>query len=271
VGNSVAAAMIVPSGVSGHEPSNYVMRLPGFPSPDRDARWFAWRQPGGSAAGAAEVAKSRQPPRLSPSFSKSQVVFAKLFQRKLWRFCGISRGCKGRRAIKYRFPNFSPPPAPFRRHSRRPHTGFRRPARLPVPNRKSRFPNSCPPNCALKAPPDQDPGKIEVLKNHPSTNFVFPKQNGRVGIENRTSRVVVGPDPLIVGSSAARHHHILDAAHPSRQAAQGLSRLVANPERGRASGRFVRPRSTRRDARGFRNRIRDFAVNGQRMSWPRHL
>ena len=46
-------------------------------------------------------------------------------------------------------------------------------------------------------------------------------------------RVVVGPDPLIVGSSAAGHHHILDAAHPSRQAAQGLSRLEAGPERGR--------------------------------------
>ena len=29
-----------------------------------------------------------------PSFSKSRLFFSKLFQRKLWPFCGISMGCK---------------------------------------------------------------------------------------------------------------------------------------------------------------------------------
>jgi hypothetical protein len=62
-------------------------------------------------------------------------------------------------------------------------------------------------------------------------------------------RVVVGPDPLIVGSSAAGHHHIFDAAHPSRLAAQGLSRLEAEPEREDGRQGVL---SARRDARGFR-------------------
>ncbi len=35
------------------------------------------------------------PPSLFPSFSKTPVFFSKLFQTKLWRFCGISRGYKG--------------------------------------------------------------------------------------------------------------------------------------------------------------------------------
>ena len=34
------------------------------------------------------------PPSFSPSFSKSRLFFSKLFQRKLWPFCGISMGCK---------------------------------------------------------------------------------------------------------------------------------------------------------------------------------
>jgi hypothetical protein len=34
-------------------------------------------------------------PSISPSFSKSRSFFSKLFQTKLWRFCGISMGCKG--------------------------------------------------------------------------------------------------------------------------------------------------------------------------------
>ena len=34
------------------------------------------------------------PPCIFPSISKIRLVFAKLFQRKLWRFCGISTGCK---------------------------------------------------------------------------------------------------------------------------------------------------------------------------------
>src|SRR5271169_6351661 len=34
------------------------------------------------------------PPCIFPSISKLRLVFANLFQRKLWRFCGISTGCK---------------------------------------------------------------------------------------------------------------------------------------------------------------------------------
>ena len=33
--------------------------------------------------------------RFIASFSKTRLFFSKHFQRKLWRFCGISRGCKG--------------------------------------------------------------------------------------------------------------------------------------------------------------------------------
>jgi hypothetical protein len=137
----------------------------------------------------------------SPSFSKESFGGFVEFQR-------VARS----QAIKYRFPNFSPPPAPFRPHSRRPHAAFRRPARLPVPNRKSRFRNSRPPNCALNAPPDQNPGKLEVLKTTLARISFFRSKIAALGpkIEHR---VVVGPDPLIVGSSAAGHHHIFDAAH----------------------------------------------------------
>ena len=131
MGNSVAAAMIpVPSEFRGLEPSKYVMCLPCFPSPDRDARRFAQRQPGGSAAEAAEV-------RIS--FFRSKIAALALLASKI------------------------------------------------------------------------------------------------------EHRVVVGPDPLIVGSSAAGHHHILDTAHLSRQAAQGLSRLEAKPERGTGVRGFCPP------------------------------
>jgi hypothetical protein len=34
------------------------------------------------------------PPSFSPSLSKSELFSSKLFQRKLWPFCGISMGCK---------------------------------------------------------------------------------------------------------------------------------------------------------------------------------
>ena len=199
------------------------------------------RAHGGSAAGAAEVAESRQPPSLSPSFSKFQVVFAKLFQRKLWRFCGISRGCKRSQAIKYRFPNFPPRRPPFAHipDVPTPHSAARRGYRFQTANRDFQI-------LVLELRhPTRILASLKCSKSTLARISVFPKQNrraGPVGIENRTSA----------------------------WSAQGLSRLEAEPERGTGVRAFYPP-AVDRDARGFRNRIRDFAGNGKRMSWRSSL
>jgi len=39
------------------------------------------------------VANKGEPPSLFPNFSNFRLFSPKHFQRKLWRFCGISRGC----------------------------------------------------------------------------------------------------------------------------------------------------------------------------------
>src|SRR5271163_2658891 len=44
--------------------------------------------------GKSPIGGAPQPPSFYPSFSKSRLFFSKLFQRKLWPFCGISMGCK---------------------------------------------------------------------------------------------------------------------------------------------------------------------------------
>jgi hypothetical protein len=142
----------VPSEFRGLEPSKYVMCLPCFPSPDRDARRFAQRQPGGSAAEATEV-------RIS--FFRSKIAALALLASKI------------------------------------------------------------------------------------------------------EHRVVVGPDPLIVGSSAAGHHHILDADHPipPSGARPEPPRGGTGAEDGRQGVSSARGRrAATREA--FVTAIRDFAVMG---------
>ena len=48
----------------------------------------------GAWCGKMRLGGAPPPPSFSPSFSKSGLFFSKLFQRKLWPFCGISMGCK---------------------------------------------------------------------------------------------------------------------------------------------------------------------------------
>ncbi len=205
------------------------MRLPCFPSPERDARRFdhsgSRQQRCGSGGGGIKAASKP----LSKLFQISG-CFRQSFPTKalavLWDF----KGLQGSQAKKYRLPNFSSPPAPFAHipNAPTPHSAARRGYRFRTANRDFQI-------LVLRtAPPDLDPGKLEVFKKHPSTNCVFPKQRTLARLASKIEhRVVVGPDPLIVGSSAAGHHDILDAAYPSRQAAQGLRRLEAGPERGR--------------------------------------
>ena len=78
----------------------------------RRARERRWRNNGG-------------PPRISPSFSKFRVFFSKLFQTKLWRFCGISRGCKPPKP-KVLISKFFAAPASLQPYSRRHPAAFRR-------------------------------------------------------------------------------------------------------------------------------------------------
>jgi hypothetical protein len=159
------------------------MCLPCFPSPDRDARRFAQRQPGGSAAGAAEVAESRQPqaflqafPNLrlfSPSFSKESFGGFVGFQ-------GVAR-VAGVAGHKVPLSKFFAPAGPLSPTFQTP------PRRIPQPGAVigskpqiaiSKFSSS---ELRSKRPTNRNPGKLEVLKKHSSTNLVFPKQNRRVG------------------------------------------------------------------------------------------
>jgi hypothetical protein len=65
------------------------------------------------------------PPCSSPSFSKTSVFLSKLFQRFLWPFCGISRGCKPQKP-KGCLSKFFVAPASFQPYSRRHRAAFRR-------------------------------------------------------------------------------------------------------------------------------------------------
>src|SRR5277367_4459620 len=86
------------------------------------------RRRGTDRAGVAAAWRLRPTPRgerrrrnkgglqaFSRSFSKSRAVFSKLFQRKLWRFCGISRGYKDPQTEKTPFQISSRCSPPFGR------------------------------------------------------------------------------------------------------------------------------------------------------------
>ena len=188
------------------------------------------------------MAESRQPPSLFSKLFQISACFRQAFPKKalavLWDFKGLQVS----QAIKYRFQIFRPrrpsfahiPDAPT------PHSAARR--GLSVPNRKSRFPNSRPRNCALKGP-TRILASLKCSKSTLARILFFRNKIAALAplASKIVHRVVVEPDPLIVGSSAAGHHHIFDAAHPSRQAAQGLSRLEAESERGTDVRAFCPP------------------------------
>ena len=75
--------------------------------------------------GTDEMAKQWRAPNFSPSFSKSHMFFSKLFQRKLWWFCGISTGYKGSKP-KESLSKFFVSPASVRPRSERRRATFRR-------------------------------------------------------------------------------------------------------------------------------------------------
>jgi hypothetical protein len=173
----------VPSEFRGLEPSKYVMCLPCFPSPDRDARRFAQRQPGGAALrerrkwrrwrnqGSLQAFLQAFPNlRLfSPSFSKECFGGFVGFQ-------GVARVAGHKVPLSKFFAPAGPLSPTFQTPPRRiPQPGAVIGSKLQIAI--SKFASS---ELHSKRPTNQNPGKLEVLKKHPSTNLVFPKQN-RVG------------------------------------------------------------------------------------------
>ena len=73
--------------------------------------------------GAREISRNadrpsrlRKPPSFFASFSKTRLFFSKLFQRFLWRFCGISKACKVSKPSSVPSKLFAPKSGPQRRH-----------------------------------------------------------------------------------------------------------------------------------------------------------
>ena len=116
----------------------------------------------------------------SPRISKSRPVFCKDFQRKLWRFCGISRGYMGPNREKHFFQIFSRRSPPFRRisdfvtpsfvDSR--HTGTRALSRSPASFAWSK---------ASAFTAAVDPDRKNFSKKHYSANFVFQEDKSVPG------------------------------------------------------------------------------------------
>ena len=180
----------VPSGVSGlgHRTTSCVCRafrlLKGTPGASITA------VAGSSASGGGGIKAASKP--LSKLFQISG-CFRQSFPTKalavLWDF----KGLQGSQAKKYRLPNFSSPPAPFAHipNAPTPHSAARRGYRFRTANRDFQI-------LVLRtAPPDLDPGKLEVFKKQPGTNCVFPKQRTLARLASKIEhRVVVGPESL---------------------------------------------------------------------------
>ena len=108
----------------------------------------------------------------SPRISKYRPVFCKDFKRKLWRFCGISRGYMGPNREKHFFQIFSRRSPPFRRisdfvtpsfvDSR--HTGTRALSRSPASFAWSK---------ASAFTAAVDPDRKNFFKEHHSTKLRF--------------------------------------------------------------------------------------------------
>jgi hypothetical protein len=213
------------------------------------------------------VAESRQPPSLFSKLFQISACFRQAFPKKalavLWDF----KGLQGSQAISCAFQIFRPRRPPFAHipDAPTPHSAARRGYRFQTANRDSQI---LVLGTALQKA-NQNPGKLEVFKSTLARISFFRSKIAALALlaSKIEHRVVVGPDPLIVGSSAAGHHHI------STRPTIPPSGARPEPPRGGTGAEDGRQGvlSARRDARGFRNRIRDFAVNGQRMSWPRHL
>jgi hypothetical protein len=240
VGNSVAAAMIpVPSGVSGARTIEvrHVFAVLSLSRQGRPAlrTAAAGRQRCGSGGGGGIKTASKPFSKLFQISGCFRQAFPKKALAVLW----DSKGLQGSQAIKSAFQIFRPRRPPFAHIPDAPH-------RIPPPGAvtvsKPQIAISKFSSSELRHP-TRILASLKCSKSTLARISLFRSKIAALALlaSKIEHRVVVGPDPLIVGSSAAGHHHILDAAHLSRQAAQGLSRLEAEPERGTGVRAFCRP------------------------------